>query len=121
MVDVQRVLGGRDPRVVLMQLFASVGALAAAVADIVYVPLQTPLLAAAAAQGLRTVDGLGMLLHQAVSGFQRWFGVTPEVNALGVAFLVLAGLAALLGWWALRRAALLTDLGDAELTWEEQA
>jgi shikimate dehydrogenase len=53
----------------------------AAVADIVYVPLQTPLLAAAAAQGLRTVDGLGMLLHQAVSGFQRWFGVTPEVTA----------------------------------------
>ena len=52
----------------------------AVVADIVYVPLKTPLLAAAAAQGLRTVDGLGMLLHQAVPGFQRWFGVTPEVT-----------------------------------------
>jgi len=52
----------------------------AAVADIVYVPLQTPLLAAAAAQGLRTVDGLGMLLHQAVPGFERWFGVRPEVT-----------------------------------------
>jgi shikimate dehydrogenase len=52
----------------------------AAVADIVYVPLETPLLAAAAAQGLRTVDGLGMLLHQAVPGFRRWFGVTPEVT-----------------------------------------
>jgi shikimate dehydrogenase len=52
----------------------------AAVADIVYVPLQTPVLAAAAAQGLRTVDGLGMLLHQAVPGFRRWFGVTPEVT-----------------------------------------
>jgi len=51
-----------------------------AVADIVYVPLETPLLAAAAAQGLRTVDGLGMLLHQAVPGFARWFGVTPEVT-----------------------------------------
>jgi len=58
----------------------------AAVADIVYVPLQTPLLAAAAAQGLRIVDGLGMLLHQAVPGFERWFGVrprvTPELRAL---------------------------------------
>ncbi|WP_114944162.1 shikimate dehydrogenase [Microvirga calopogonii] len=52
----------------------------AAVADIVYVPLETPLLSAAAAQGLRTVDGLGMLLHQAVPGFKRWFGVTPEVT-----------------------------------------
>lgn len=51
------------------------------VADIVYVPLKTPLLAAAAARGLRTVDGLGMLLHQAVPGFARWFGVTPEVTA----------------------------------------
>jgi len=52
----------------------------AIVADIVYVPLETPLLAAASAQGLRTVDGLGMLLHQAVPGFRRWFGVTPEVT-----------------------------------------
>ncbi|EIM29200.1 shikimate dehydrogenase [Microvirga lotononidis] len=52
----------------------------AIVADIVYVPLETPLLAAAAAQGLRTVDGLGMLLHQAVPGFRRWFGVTPKVT-----------------------------------------
>ncbi|MCB5174742.1 shikimate dehydrogenase [Microvirga lenta] len=52
----------------------------AVVADIVYVPLRTPLLAAAEARGLRTVDGLGMLLHQAVPGFARWFGVTPEVT-----------------------------------------
>ncbi len=52
----------------------------AAVADIVYVPLETPLLAAARARGLRTVDGLGMLLHQAVPGFARWFGITPEVT-----------------------------------------
>jgi shikimate dehydrogenase len=52
----------------------------AAVADIVYVPLETPLLAQARARGLRAVDGLGMLLHQAVPGFARWFGVTPEVT-----------------------------------------
>jgi shikimate dehydrogenase len=52
----------------------------AVVADIVYVPLETPLLAAAAARNLRTVDGLGMLLHQAAPGFRRWFGVTPEVT-----------------------------------------
>ena len=52
----------------------------ALVADIVYVPLETPLLAAAARRGLRTVDGLGMLLHQAVPGFERWFGVRPEVT-----------------------------------------
>ena len=50
------------------------------VADIVYVPLETPLLAAARAHGLRAVDGLGMLLHQAVPGFERWFGRRPEVT-----------------------------------------
>jgi len=50
------------------------------VADIVYVPLITPLAAAAAARGLRTVGGLGMLLHQAVPGFSEWFGVTPQVD-----------------------------------------
>jgi shikimate dehydrogenase len=53
----------------------------AVVSDIVYVPLETPLLAAARGRGLRTVDGLGMLLHQAVPGFERWFGVRPEVTA----------------------------------------
>jgi shikimate dehydrogenase len=52
----------------------------AVVADIVYVPLKTPLLAAAEARNLRTVDGLGMLLHQAAPGFERWFGVAPEVT-----------------------------------------
>ena len=52
----------------------------AVVADIVYVPLETPLLAQARARGHRTVDGLGMLLHQAVPGFERWFGVRPEVT-----------------------------------------
>jgi shikimate dehydrogenase len=50
------------------------------VADLVYVPLETPLLAAARERGLAAVDGLGMLLHQAVPGFKRWFGVTPEVT-----------------------------------------
>ena len=50
------------------------------VADIVYVPLTTPLLAAARARGLATVDGLGMLLHQAEPGFEKWFGVRPEVT-----------------------------------------
>lgn len=50
------------------------------VADIVYVPLETPLLAAARARGLRPVEGLGMLLHQAVTGFAAWFGVTPVVD-----------------------------------------
>lgn len=61
----------------------------ALVTDIVYVPLMTPILRQAADRGLRTVDGLGMLLHQAVPGFARWFGkrpvVTPELRALVVA------------------------------------
>ncbi len=53
----------------------------AVVNDIVYVPLETPLLAAAKARGLRTVDGLGMLLHQARPGFSQWFGREPVVDA----------------------------------------
>ncbi|MGA2043868.1 MAG: shikimate dehydrogenase [Roseiarcus sp.] len=53
----------------------------ARVADLVYVPLETPLLAAARARGLATVDGLGMLLHQAAPGFERWFGRRPRVTA----------------------------------------
>jgi shikimate dehydrogenase len=52
----------------------------AVVADIVYNPLLTPLLVAAAKRGNPTVDGLGMLLRQAVPGFERWFGVRPEVT-----------------------------------------
>jgi shikimate dehydrogenase len=52
----------------------------AIVADLVYVPLITPLLKSATARGLRTADGLGMLLHQAVGGFTLWFGKTPEVT-----------------------------------------
>ena len=53
----------------------------AVVSDIVYVPLRTPLVEAARARGLPAVEGLGMLLHQAVSGFERWFGRRPEVTA----------------------------------------
>lgn len=53
----------------------------AVVADLVYVPLETPLLAAARARGLATADGLGMLLHQAVRGFELWFGRRPQVTA----------------------------------------
>ena len=53
----------------------------AVVVDIVYVPLETQLLRQARARGLRTVDGLGMLLHQAVPGFEKWFGRRPEVTA----------------------------------------
>lgn len=51
------------------------------VTDIVYTPLETPLLAAARARGLPVVDGLGMLLHQAAPGFEAWFGVKPSVDA----------------------------------------
>jgi shikimate dehydrogenase len=52
----------------------------AVVADLVYVPLRTALLEQAEARGLRTADGLGMLLHQAVRGFSLWFGVAPQVT-----------------------------------------
>ena len=53
----------------------------ALVTDLIYTPLETPLLAAARQRGNPTVDGLGMLLHQAVPGFARWFGRKPEVDA----------------------------------------
>ena len=53
----------------------------AVVYDVVYVPLETGLLKQAKAKGHRTVDGLGMLLHQAVEGFARWFGRRPQVTA----------------------------------------
>jgi shikimate dehydrogenase len=58
----------------------------ASVADVVYVPLRTPLVEAARARGLRAAEGLGMLLHQAAPAFARWFGrravVTPKLRAL---------------------------------------
>jgi shikimate dehydrogenase len=50
------------------------------VTDIVYAPLETDLLKQARAAGCETIDGLGMLLHQAVPGFERWFGYTPLVD-----------------------------------------
>lgn len=53
----------------------------AVVTDLVYVPLKTRLLEVAEEMGCRTVDGLGMLLHQAVPGFERWFGVRPTVDS----------------------------------------
>ena len=53
----------------------------AIVADLVYVPLVTPFMRTAHARGLRTADGLGMLLHQAVRGFALWFGKKPDVTA----------------------------------------
>ncbi len=52
----------------------------AIVTDIVYTPLETPFLKSANDLGLETVDGLGMLLHQAVPGFEKWFGIRPEVT-----------------------------------------
>jgi shikimate dehydrogenase len=59
----------------------SVARSGAVATDIVYVPLATPFLQGARCRGLVTVDGLGMLLYQAVPGFERWFGVRPEVDA----------------------------------------
>lgn len=52
----------------------------AVVTDIVYVPLETALLAQARSRGHQVVDGLGMLLHQAAAGFEHWFGRRPEVT-----------------------------------------
>ena len=52
----------------------------AVVYDVVYVPRETKLLAQARARGHRIVDGLGMLLHQAGFGFEKWFGVLPKVT-----------------------------------------
>src|SRR6266478_3833776 len=69
-----------------LEIDANLLASHAIVADLVYVPLETPLLADARARGLKTADGHGMLLHQAVRGFELWFGkrpeVTPELRAL---------------------------------------
>jgi shikimate dehydrogenase len=82
-------LGGRgDPGLSFAQASPAL-----VVADLVYVPLETPLLAQARRHGLRTVDGLGMLLHQARPGFAAWFGVDPTVDAALRAF-VLADLPA---------------------------
>jgi shikimate dehydrogenase len=65
--DFRVPLDGLDPR--------------ATVTDIVYTPLMTQFLIEAQAKGCTIVDGLGMLLHQAAPGFERWFGTRPEVDA----------------------------------------
>ncbi|SMF34284.1 shikimate dehydrogenase [Xaviernesmea oryzae] len=67
--------GGEAPRIDFSPLLDG-----AVVTDIVYVPLKTPLLAQAEEQGFATFDGLGMLLHQAVPGFEKWFGRRPVVD-----------------------------------------
>ncbi|MEM6310184.1 MAG: shikimate dehydrogenase [Pseudomonadota bacterium] len=67
--------GAQDFKVPLDELASD-----AVVTDIVYNPLRTQFLDAAAEIGCRTVDGLGMLLHQGVPGFERWFGTRPEVD-----------------------------------------
>ena len=67
--------GGAVPRIDFSPLAST-----ALVTDIVYVPLRTPILAQAEEQGFATVDGLGMLLHQAAPGFEKWFGRRPVVD-----------------------------------------
>jgi len=69
-------MAGQPPLEISLDALAS----DAVVNDIVYAPLETPLLAAARRRDLCAVDGLGMLLHQAVPGFERWFGVRPTVT-----------------------------------------
>jgi len=69
-------MNGQDPLTVDLTPMTA----GAVVADIVYVPLQTPLLAQARARGLATSNGLDMLLHQAVRGFELWFGIRPKVT-----------------------------------------
>jgi shikimate dehydrogenase len=67
---------GKEP----LRLDLSRAAPGTAIADIVYVPLETPLLKDAKARGLTPVEGLGMLLYQGIPGFHGWFGVEPEVD-----------------------------------------
>jgi len=69
-------MAGADPLVIDVDALDQ----SCVVADIVYVPVETPILVAARWRGLVTVDGLGMLLHQAAPGFEKWFGVRPEVT-----------------------------------------
>jgi shikimate dehydrogenase len=69
-------MGGQPP----LQIDLDRGASGLTVNDVVYVPLETPLLAAARARGIPCVEGLGMLLHQAVPGFKAWFGIEPIVD-----------------------------------------
>lgn len=69
-------MSGQPPLEISLENFPDDGL----VYDIVYAPLQTPLLQAAAAKGCVTVTGIGMLLHQARPGFQAWFGRMPEIT-----------------------------------------
>jgi shikimate dehydrogenase len=69
-------MAGQPPLAVNLSLLPD----RAVVADIVYIPLRTPLIEAARARGLRAAEGLGMLLHQAAPGFARWFGARPTVT-----------------------------------------
>lgn len=75
---------GNDP----LELDLTSLANGAVVTDIVYTPLETPLLKQAKADGYTTVDGLGMLLHQAAPAFEAWFGVKPKVTPLLKAMVV---------------------------------
>lgn len=69
-------MAGHEPLMLALDRAAA----GTSVADIVYVPLETPLITEARARGLAVAPGLGMLLHQAVPGFAAWFGVTPMVD-----------------------------------------
>lgn len=69
-------MAGKDPLVINLEGLKA----ETLVTDIVYNPLETDLLKAAKAAGCRTVDGLGMLIYQALPGFERWFGKKPEVT-----------------------------------------
>ncbi len=82
-------MAGQPPLVLSLDALART----ALVADVVYTPLITPLLAVARAHGHPVVDGLGMLLHQARPGFHAWFGVEPVVDQ-ELRAAVLAGLGA---------------------------
>ena len=70
-------MAGHEPLDIELSGFSLPGV----VCDIVYTPLETDLLKRARKAGLHTADGLGMLLHQAVPGFEKWFGVRPEITA----------------------------------------
>ena len=72
----QGMVGQTDLDITLDKLPTS-----ALVADIVYIPLETPFLAAARLRGNPTVNGLGMLLHQGPLAWKAWFGIEPEVTA----------------------------------------
>jgi shikimate dehydrogenase len=69
-------MAGNPPLDIDLAQFSAPGV----VCDIVYTPLETELLRQARGKGLHTADGLGMLLHQAVPGFEKWFGVRPQVT-----------------------------------------